>query len=279
MSGTLRRGPDNLRVGRIGMYALIAGATSYGFGGGPFFVWQASAVSALLATGGLYLINAGEWRKDRVAGKANNPIASGLISPGVGLAVAAVGLLGSLVWGSCLNEEIILALAGVVFLAGGRALGFFATPIVSAVSLSALNGLFVLVGGLAAGGLKSGLVFAVLFLFFAMIGGRVLSDLRDLPLDSMDEAVTIPRKYGIRRSVAFLIVNELAAYVLALAVYWAGAFGPGYLYCALALIAVRTAVNIFLAIKPNPNRARKAVKVSFGALGALYVLGMFLGRR
>ncbi len=279
MSSTLLRELDSLRVRRIAMYALIAGATAYGFGGTLRIVWQAAAVAALLAAGGLYLINTGEWQKDRAAGKAYNPVACGFISPRVGVAVATTGLLGSLVWGSCLNEEIILALAGVVFVAGGRALGFFATPILSAISHGALAGLFVLVGGLAAGGLESGLIFAVLFLFFAIICGRVLSNLRDLPLDSMDEAVTIPRKYGIRRSVSFLIVNELVASILALAVYWTGAFGPGYLYCALALITVRTAVNIFLAIKPNPNMAQKAAKVSFGSLGVLYVLGMFLGRR
>ena len=212
-----------LRIGRIIMLTLVASSTAYGFGGSSKEVRLAGLIAAFLALGGFYLDHLVDWKKDKAAGKMLNPIARGKISPELGLVFVIVGLGTSGVFVFLTNPLILLPWAGVILLVGGLALGILDTPILRAASLGALQGFYVIIGGLSAGIFSWGIILIALFLLFAMTGGRVMGDVRDLPYDIRVNTMTIPQKYGFRWGAMFLLINEGVAYIIALSVYWIGA--------------------------------------------------------
>ena len=207
-----------------------------------------------------------------------NPIAAGDISPTLGLILVIVGLGTSVVLGVLVNPWVLLPLAGVIAVVGGLAIGVLETPMLRAVSLGVLQGLYVLIGGIAAGTLGWGVILTALFLLFAMTGGRVMGEVRDLPYDLQTETITIPQRYGMRWAIGFLLVNEFVAYAAALSVYWVAPLAPGYLYCVLGIVVAGSVLNLVFALKPVPKVADLTNRLSFMLLGTLYVLGMVLGR-
>jgi 4-hydroxybenzoate polyprenyltransferase len=267
------------RVGRILMMALVTGSTAYGFGALPREVILASVAAALLALGGFYLDYLADRQRDRQSGKMLNPVASGEMSPAMGWILVVVSLGTSAVLGALVNPWAVLPLAGVVAVVGGLAVGILDTPVLRAVSLGVLQGLYVLIGGIAAGDLGWGVVLTALFLLFAMTGGRVMGEVRDLPYDLQTDTETIPKRYGARWATGFLLINEVISYAVSLSVYWVAPMAPGYLYCVLGIVVAGTVLNLVFALKPVPRVADVTNKLSFMLLGTLYVLGMVLGRR
>jgi 4-hydroxybenzoate polyprenyltransferase len=260
------------------MMALVTGSTAYGFGGSSKQVILAGLTASFLAVGGFYLDHLADWRKDRKSGNMLNPIASGEMSPGLGLVFVIVGIGTSAVLGFLTNPQALLPLAGVVLVVSGLAAGVLDTPILRAISLGAIQGLYVLIGGLSAGDLGWGVMLTALFLLFAMTGGRVMGDVRDLPHDAQANTMTIPRKYGTRWAAGFLLVNEVIAYAIALSVYLSGALGERYLYCVLGIIIAGSVINLIFVSRPTPRIAGLTNGLSLGVLGMLYILGMVLGR-
>ncbi len=266
------------RLGRMMMLAAITGATAYGFGGTPLQVLQAALVAPFLALGGFYLDYLADWRKDRDSGKLLNPLASGELSIPVAGSFIGIGIGGSLAVALWANPWMTLPVLGVVGIIGGLALGWLDTAILRALSLGAIQSCYVLIGGLAASNLNTGVWLTALFLFFAMTGGKIMGDVRDLPHDIRAGTLTIPQKYGQRWANSFLLINEGLAYIAALSVYFVGALGHGYLYCMLAMIASGIGINAMFIANPTPQRADVTNKLSFIGLGTLYILGMILGR-
>jgi 4-hydroxybenzoate polyprenyltransferase len=269
---------ESWRVGRVLMMAVVTGSTAYGFGARLREVILASLAACFLAVGGFYLDYLADWQKDRQSGKMLNPIASGEMSSAAGRILVAVSLGTSAVLGALTNPWVLLPLAGVVAVVSGLAVGILDTPFLRAVSLGALQGLYVLIGGVAAGGLGWGVVLTALFLLFAMTGGRVMGEVRDLPYDLQTDTRTIPQRYGTPWAIGFLLINELLSYATALSVYWVAPMAVGYLYCILGIVVAGTVLNLVFALKPEPRVADMTNKLSFMLLGTLYVLGMVLGR-
>lgn len=106
-----------------------------------------------------------------------------------------------------------------------------------------------------------------------------MGDVRDLPYDIRVNTMTIPKKYGLRWGMIFLLINEITAYIIALSVYWIRALGLGYFYCVLGIIIIGTIINLIFITKPTPKIADLSNVLSLGVLGMLYVLGMVLGRK
>jgi len=266
------------RIARVIMLVLITGSTAYGFGGSSKNVIFASLIAAFLALGGFYLDYLADWRKDRASGKMLNPIASGEMSPELGLVFVIVGTGTSGVLGFLTNPLILLPWAGVILVVSGLAVGILDTPILRAVSLGAIQGFYALIGGLSSGSFGWGVILIALFLLFAMTGGRVMGDVRDLHHDIKVDTMTIPRKYSRRWANIFLLTNEVIAYAAALSVYWIGALSQGYFYCILGIIVAGIIINLIFVTKPTPRIANLTNKLSLGVLGMLYVLGMIFGR-
>lgn len=266
------------RLGRMLMLAVITGSTAYGFGASLSQALRAAAIAALLALGGFYLDYLADWRKDRDSGKLLNPLATGELSIPAAWAFVAVGVGGSLVLALLTSPLMALPVLGVVAIVAGLGLGWLDTPVLRAFSLGAIQALYVLIGGLAAGKASLGVWLTALYLFFAMTGGKIMGDVRDLPHDTRAGTLTIPQKFGLRWASAFLLLNELLAYAVALSVYFVGALGRGYLYCILLTIISGMVINIVFIRQPTPRTADITNKLSFIGLGSLYILGMILGR-
>lgn len=135
-----------------------------------------------------------------------------------------------------------------------------------------------MIGGFAAYRFEFGVFLLALFLFFAMTGGRVLGDIRDLPHDQKTDTMTIPKKYGIRRASYFLLVNQIIAYAVGLSVYATGLLGLGYLYCMIGIVIVGLPLNLAFIYRPSPRTGNIVNMLSLGILGMLFVFGRILGK-
>ncbi len=260
------------------MFILITGSVAYGLGGSGLNVVLAGLIGAALSGAGFYVDYFADYKKDRASGKMTNPIAKGIISPRTGLSIVVLFLGISVILSLLVNPWILLLLAFVVLIVAGLAIGILDTPILRAFSLGALQGFYVLIGSLAASRFELGVFLLALFLLFAMTGGRVLGDMRDLPYDQKTETMTIPKKYGIRLASYFYLANEIIAYVIGLSVYATGLLGIGYLYCIIGIIVVGIPISLAYVYNPSPRMGNITNMLSFGILGMLFVVGLIIGK-
>jgi len=260
------------------MFILITSSVSYGLGNLWINILLAGVIGATLSAGGFYLDYLGDYKKDRESGKLSNPIAKGTITPQVGI-ILVVLLLGiSITIGLLINLWVLLPIGGIILVISGLVIGILDTPFLRAFSLGLLQAFYVIIGGLMVYRFEIGILVLSLYLFFAMTGGRVLGDIRDLPHDEKTDTMTLPKKYGLRKASYFLLINELIAYVFGLLVYFTGLFGIGYLICIILTISVGLPMTIFFIYKPSPKTGNIVNMMSFGILGMLFVIAMIIGR-
>ena len=88
---------------------------------------------------------------------------------------------------------------------------------------------------------------------------------------------TLPKRYGVKRTVQFTVVCLLISYALSLAAYFTGEFNTIYLYLDLALIAVGLVCIWIFAINPSPKLAHVLTFVFMMGEGTLICLAMILG--
>jgi 4-hydroxybenzoate polyprenyltransferase len=267
-----------LRIDRGLMLGLVSSSTAFGFGAPYLATLLLGIAGMLLSVGGFLTDYAADYEKDRSAGRVENPFVGGRFPFGVGLGITAACFASGLGIAGCVSPWLLIPSGFVLLLCLGLASGFLDTPLGRAFTLGGLQSCYVFLGGLAGGGISISLVCTALFLFFAMTGGRVLGDVRDLPQDEKAGTDTMPRRYGLPFCTTFLIINEAASYICALASFFTGSFRPGYLYCLIGIVIGGIGINTFFLLGPTPKRADLANRLSFMMLGGLYVLGMFLGR-
>lgn len=260
------------------MFILITSSVTYGLGGSWLNVVLAGLIGATLSAGGFYLDYLADHEKDRASGKMSNPIARGAVSPQADLSIVVICLGASAVVGLFANPWLLLPLVSVVLVVGALAIDILDTPLLRAFSRGALQGFYVLIGALAANRFEIGVYLLALFLFFAMTGGRVLGDTRDLPHDQKTDTMTIPKRYGIRWAGYFYFINEIIAYVLGLSVYATGLLGSGYLYCIIGIVIVGLPLSLIFICRPSPRMGNITNMLSLGILGMLFVFGMILGK-
>ncbi len=273
---------DQLRIARVAMMVVVTGATAFGFGAGAARIALAAAAAGLLSFGSFLLDHLFDLRRDRMAGRAANPFASGRLTPAAGAAIVALSLAAAaaIAAAACLPVwwTGLAAAGGVVLVVCGLGLGILDGPIARAVSLGVLQGLYALLGGFAAGPPRLSLWLIAAFLLLAMTGGRVLGDVRDSAADARAGTRTIPLRYGMRAAIVFLFCLEAAAWLAGAAAYWPGGMGRGWAWCLAAIAGAGTAINVSFAVRPTPRRADIANRLSLGILGGLYSLGLVLAR-
>jgi len=260
------------------MMVVVTGTTAFGFGATPARAGLAAGSAGLLSLGCFLMDHLFDLRKDRTAGRTTNPFAAGSLAPRAGRVVIALLLLGAAALAAPLGWPALATVGGVILTVVGLGIGVLDTPVLRAVSLGAIQGLYALLGGLSAGPPGAGLGFTALFLLLAMTGGRVLGDVRDSEEDARAGTLTIPLRYGVRASIVFLFCFELLAYLAGVAMHVAGALGRGWLWCLIAIAVTGTAINVSFAVRPSPRSADIANRLSLGLLGGLYSLGMVLAR-
>lgn len=267
-----------LRLARVFMMVVVTGTTAFGFGATPARICLAAGAAGLLSLGCFLLDHLFDLPKDRAAGRTSNPFAAGALTLRAGGILVAVPLAGAALLAVPLGWPALAAGGGVVLVVFGLGIGILDTPILRAVSLGVIQGLYALLGGLSAGPPGAGLGFTALFLLLAMTGGRVLGDVRDMDEDARAGTLTIPLRYGVRASIVFMFCFEFLAYLAGAAMYAAGALGRGWLWCIVAIAGAGTAINASFAARPTPRAADIANQLSLGLLGGLYSLGMVLAR-
>jgi 4-hydroxybenzoate polyprenyltransferase len=266
------------RVGRIIMFIMITGSVAYGFGSSIMMTILAAIFGAILSASGFYLDYLGDYKRDRESHKFTNPIAKGTISPISMLLIIIVLLSINVIIIILINYFILIPFLSVILIILGLNYGILNTPFLRAFSLGILQGLYVVIGALFAYKFALDVLLVSLFLFFAMTGGRVLGDARDFLFDQKTDTITIPKKYGLKRSSYFLLINEIIAYLFAILSFIFGDFGIGYLVCVILTIILGLPITFIFVRNPTPKNGNLTNMLSFGFLGMLFIIGMITGR-
>jgi len=210
-----------------------------------------------------------------------NPLAAGTLAPSAGLAFSLSFLVAGLAFVGLLEPAGLLPAGAVAAIVAGLALHVFEGPLARALTLGALQALYLLLGAVLGGGFVQACGPAVLLLagmfFFAMAGGRGMIDIRDFPLDEPTAVRTLPKRLGVRATAVLTAVCLHAAFALSLAAYWTGRFNVLYLYLALPYTAVGLFCAWWFALRPSPKLARRLTLVFMMGEGALICLAAILG--
>jgi 4-hydroxybenzoate polyprenyltransferase len=249
------------RINRTVMVAAIAGTGAYASGASPGRSMLMVLGGFLLAVGGFSMDFVADRDLDRTGPRAIhrlNPVASGEISPRFGLVFSIVFLAASLVLIAWLSPLSLIPWAIVIAVIVGLAVHHFETALTRSFTLGVLQALYFIMGALE-GSVTLGIVLLALMFFFAMFGGRALTDIRDFLQDSNTPVETFPKKYGIRGAVVFTSVCLIVAYFLSFAAWLTGEFNGMYLVLDLVFIVAGLAVVVLLWFRPTPKIGRAHV--------------------
>ncbi|NPE08837.1 MAG: UbiA family prenyltransferase [Asgard group archaeon] len=267
------------RVGRFIMFFMITAAVTYGLEGTWQEVLYAGAIGVLVAFTGFFLDYISDMVDDKKSGKLSNPIAKGTLNPIFAVVLIVTTLFASIILTIFTNEYVLIPIGILVLVIIFQGVfDFMNTPIVRAITLGVLQGLYVIIGALCAHNLNVAAGLMTLFLFFAMTGGRAAGDTRDLPHDLKVETMTLPKKYGPRGGAIFMLVNQFLAYGVGIGTYFTGVFKIGFLICMIITVVIGSIMSIIFVIKPTPKVANIVNMLSFGILGMLFIIGLITGR-
>jgi len=113
--------------------------------------------------------------------------------------------------------------------------------------------------------------------FFAMFGGRGLTDIRDFPQDETTLVQTLPKRYGVKGTVHLVTISLLIACTLSLAAYFSGEFSTIYLYLDLVFIGVSLTCALIFARRPSPRLAYILTYVFMMGMGSVISMAIILG--
>ena len=268
-----------LRLNRTVMVAMITGASAFAAGAGVTNSLWMTLAAWCLAVGGFSLDFYADRDLDAEGPRLemrHNPLTDGSLSPRTGLIFSITFIALSFTMTFLVAPWALLPWVIVLAIIVGLALHLFERPLMRALTLGTLQGLYVLLGG-ASGELSPGLWLLAGTFFFAMFGGRGMIDIRDFPQDQVTRVQTLPKRYGIKRTAQFTAFCLLIAYALSLAAYFTGEFNICYLYLDLAFIAVGLVCAWLFATRPSPRLAYTLTLVFMMGMGSLICLAMVLG--
>jgi 4-hydroxybenzoate polyprenyltransferase len=268
-----------LRLNRTVMVAMITGAAAFVAGAGVTNALWMTLAGWCLAVGGFSLDFYADRDLDAEGPRAemrHNPLTDGSLSPSIGLAFSITFIAISFTTTLLLAPWALLPWGIILAVIVGLALHLFERPLTRALTLGLLQGLYAIMGGVT-GRLSLGLWLLAGMFFFAMFGGRGMIDIRDFPQDKVTRVQTLPKRYGVRRTAQFTAICLLIAYALSLVAYFAGEFGPIYLYLDVAFVAVGVVCAWVFAARPSPSLAYILTLVCMMGMGSLICLAMILG--
>ena len=268
-----------LRLNRTAMVAMIAGTAA--------FVSGSSVTGSLLMTLSGWCLAVGGFSLDFFADRdldvkgprarrRHNPIADGSLAPSTGLAFSITFILASFVLTLLLTPRALLPWGIILLIIIGLALHLLEHPLTRALSLGLLQALYMLMGG-TVGTLSPGIIIIAGMFFFAMFGGRGMIDIRDFPQDKETRVMTLPKRYGIKRTAYFTGICLFISYALSLGAYFSGEFTPIYLYLDIIFIIVGIICAYLFMTRPSPELAYKLTLVCMMGMGTLICLAMILG--
>jgi 4-hydroxybenzoate polyprenyltransferase len=264
------------RIDRVIMLSAVTAATAWGFGATPANTILSAFLGAFLCAAGFYLDYIADARKDRASGKISNPIASDQMPFNLAVAFVVICAGIAVALGYVVNPWSLLPIAAVLLIISLEATVVMSSPISRAASLGLLQALYALIGCLASHKFNFAIIWICLFLFFAMSGGRILGDFRDIEQDRISGVKSFPLTFGIKFSIFFLFSSEFLAYAAGFAALHPGGLGRNWLYPICAITLAGTIINILFSRKPLPKQAKFYNSLSLGLLGGLYIIGMIM---
>ncbi len=266
------------RVGRLIMFFMITAAVTYGLNGTWQEILYAGAFGVTLSFSGFFLDYILDMEVDKKSGKLSNPIAKGTLNLILAAVLVFTILFADIILTIFTNDWILFPILAVFLIIIFLGIGFFNNPLLRAISLGALQGLYVIIGAQVAHNLNLAAGLMTLYMFFAMTGGRAAGDTRDLPHDMKVDTMTLPKKYGPRGASIFMLVNQFIAYGIGIGTYFTGEFKIGFLICMIITVVIGSIMSIIFVIKPTPKVANIVNMLSFGILGMLFIVGLITGR-
>jgi 4-hydroxybenzoate polyprenyltransferase len=268
-----------LRLNRTAMVAMIAGTAAFVSGGSVTDSLLMTLSGWCLAVGGFSLDFFADRDLDVKGPRArmrHNPIADGSLAPSTGLAFSITFITVSFVLTLILAPWALLPWGIILLIIMGLALHLLERPLTRALSLGLLQALYMLMGG-TIGTLSPGIIIIAVMFFFAMFGGRGMIDIRDFPQDKETRVMTLPKRYGVKRTAYFTGLCLFISFALSLGAYFTGEFTPIYLYLDIAFITVGTICAYLFMTRPSPGLAYKLTLVFMMGMGTLICLAMILG--
>lgn len=268
-----------LRLNRTVMVAAITGCSAFASGAGVADSLWMTLAGWLLAVGGFSLDFLADRDLDVVGPRSeirHNPYTDGSLRPKTGLVFSLTFIVASFIIVILVSAWALIPWGIALAIIVGLALHFFEQPITRALTLGLLQGLYALMGA-ASGLLSPGLWFIAGTFFFAMLGGRGMTDVRDFPQDEVTRVQTLPKRYGIKNTARLTSVCLLISYALSLSAYFTGEFGNIYLYLDIVFIAVGLVCAWLFATRPSPQLAYRLTLVSMMGMGTVICLAMILG--
>ena len=272
-----------LRPGRTLMVASITGVAAFtSVAEVTYSLWMALA-GWCLAVGGFSLDFYADRHLDskgpRVKTRYNslaNPLVDGSLAPQVGLTLSLAFITASFIVTFKVSPWALIPWSIILANIIGLALHLFETPLARALTLGLLQALYLLMGS-TIGSLSPGLCLLAGTLFFAMFGGRGMIDIRDFSQDEKTHVQTLPKHYGVKRTIQFAVICLHISYALSLAAYFTGEFRIIYLYLDLTLISIGLVCTWLFAARPSPRLAIILTPVYLGGQGILLCLAMIFG--
>ena len=267
------------RPNRTIMVALITGAAAFTAGAGYSRSLWMTLAGWFLAVGGFSLDLYADRDLDIEGTRSKirrNPMADGSLQPITGLVFSLSFIAASLVVTLLVAPWALLPWAGVMAVVAGLAMHIFETPLARALTLGVLQALYLLMGA-SAGQLSPGLGFMAGTFFFAMFGGRGMTDIRDFPQDRLTRVQTLPKRYGVKRTAWFTGICLVISYTLSFGAYFTGEFNAIYLYLDLVFIAVGLVCAWLFVRRPSPGLAYTLTLIFMMGMGFVITLAMVLG--
>jgi 4-hydroxybenzoate polyprenyltransferase len=238
-----------------------------------------------LAVSGFSLDFCADKEMDKIAPRSeirSNPIATGQIPVKTGfifsISFLSLSLILSVIF--CLlgftSWWLFLPWGIIVIVLVGLAFHWFETPIARSLTLGILQSLYFFMGA-TSGVINIGMVLIALMFFFAMFGGRGVTDIRDFPIDKITPVQTMPKKYGLKNTARFVAICLIVAYTLSFGAYFTGFFNLIYLYLDIAYIVTGLIITALFLYKPTPKLAKNITMIYMMGQGTLICLATILG--
>ena len=165
----------------------------------------------------------------------------------------------------------------IVIIIIGLAFHWFETAILRGITLGGLQMLYFFLGA-STGNISLGIILLAFMFFFAMFGGKGVTDIRDFPQDKETPVKTFPKAYGIKKTAQITAVSLIIAYILSLSVYFTREFSLIYLYLTIIFILTGILITALLLKKASPEFALRITMVYMMGQGTMICLAIILGK-
>ena len=269
-----------IRPERTIMVTLITGTAAVASGAQWQNILWITFAGLCLAVSGFSLDFCADKELDKLAPRAKirrNPIAREMISLPVGIAFSLLFMVGSFVIILLKSPFGLIPWGIIVLIIIGLAFHWFNTPIARGLTLGGLQLLYFFMGA-SIGTITDEIIVLAIMFFFAMFGGKGVTDIRDFPQDQETPVETFPKKYGIKRTAQITAVSLLIAYALSLIVFFINdIFNNLYLYLDIVFIATGLIITVLFLYKASPKLALKITMIYMMGQGMIICLAIILG--